>query len=165
MGCVDAKLLKVVDGSRTEQVIPNSRHHEHIRAAKPGGHCLIRALATKSKVKFLAEDGLPRLRKPVRECCQIDVGTSNHRNARAPRHVFPERTENAESIWRLESCQRNRVTDEQQPGQALWSKFSPRSPPSSFLPHLWCAYKEEYSYTLCARHNNLKENRCSRLRV
>src|SRR5580692_896952 len=113
MGCVDAQLLKVVDGSRTKQVVPNSRHHEHIRAAKPSGHCLIRAFATESEIKFLAEDGLPRLRKPVCECREIDVGTSYHRNARTPGHGFLREPGNAESIWRLRLCQRSGSAYEQ----------------------------------------------------
>src|SRR5580704_8789126 len=108
MGCVDAEFFEILDGCWTKQVAPNSRHHEHIRATKTSRHCLIRALASESEIELLTENCFSRLREPVREGSQIDVGTSNHRNARAPRHVFLREPEKAESISRPRSCQRRR---------------------------------------------------------
>src|SRR5271169_1800794 len=136
MSCVDTEFLKVFDGGRTKQVTSHSRHHEHIRATKTGSHCLIRAFAAESQIKFLTKDCFPRLGKPIRERCQVDIGTSDHRNSRASGHGFLQRTlENAEFIWRRRLCQSGLVT----------------------------SAKEEYSYTLSA--SSLKEIRCSHHRV
>src|ERR1022692_3262867 len=107
MGCVDAKFLKVLDCSRAEQVAPNSRHHEHIRATKASSDRLIRAFTPESKIEFLPEDRFPRLGELIGEGRQINVRTSNHRNTRAPGHNYLQQTlENGESIWRPRLCQR-----------------------------------------------------------
>src|SRR5205807_5675371 len=109
MSCVDAKLFKVFDRGRAKQVTPNSRHHKHFRAAKPSSNRLIRAFAPESKIEFLAEDCFPGLRELIGEGRQIDVGTSNHCDARATGHSFSsENLENAESIWLARLCQRRR---------------------------------------------------------
>src|ERR1019366_2180533 len=102
-----AKSLEVLDCRRAEQVASNSRHHEHVRPTKTGSDRLIRAFTPKSEIEFLAENCFPGLREPIRECCQIDVGTSNHRDARAPSHSFLQRNlKNAESICHPRLCQR-----------------------------------------------------------
>jgi hypothetical protein len=88
MGCVDTKFLKVLDCRWTEQVASDSRHHKHVRATKPGSGRLIRALTSESEIEFLSEDRFPGLRKLIGEGCQIDVGTANDRNTRAPGHGF-----------------------------------------------------------------------------
>src|SRR5271170_4398002 len=53
--------------------------------------------------------------------------------------VYLREPENAESIWGPRLCQRAAL---------LTTRGCP--------PHLWRAYKEEYSYTLCASHNTLR---------
>src|SRR6266478_3565487 len=104
MSCVDAKLFKVFDRGRAKQVTPNARHHEHFRAAKPSSNRLIRAFASESKVEFLAEDCFPRLRELIGEGRQIDVGTSNHRDARATGHSFLQRTLRTPSLFGSPDC-------------------------------------------------------------
>ena len=104
MSCVDAKLFKVFDRGRAKQVTPNSRHHKHFRAAKPSSNRLIRAFASESKIEFLAEDCFPRFRELIREGCQVDVGASNHRYARATSHSFLQRTLRTPSLFGCPDC-------------------------------------------------------------
>ena len=83
--------------------LPNSRHHEHIRAAKTSSDRLIRALTPESEIKFLAEDCFSRLRELIRESGEIDVGTSNHRNTRTLGHVFSKQPE-LPSLFGVPDC-------------------------------------------------------------
>src|SRR5580658_6864929 len=92
MGCVNAKFLKVLNGRWTEQIGSHSCHHEHLRTTKTSSDRLIRALTPESEMEFLAEDRFPRLRELIRERSEIDVGTSNYGNARAPGHLFRRRS-------------------------------------------------------------------------
>ena len=90
MRSVYAKFFEVFNCRGAKQIASNSRHHEHIGATKTGGYSLIRSFSTESEIEFLAEDRFPRLRKLICECSEIDVGTSNHRDARTPGHNFSE---------------------------------------------------------------------------
>src|ERR1019366_1411378 len=99
MGGVDTERLEVLDGGRTKQVASHPRHHEHLRTTETSGDRLIRALASESQLEFLPEDGFPGLGELVGKRCEINVGTSNHRNARAPGHSFLQRTLRPPSLF------------------------------------------------------------------
>ena len=79
---VDPVALEVRNGGRPEHVIAHPRHHGHVRTAPPGGYGLVRAFTAESQIEALSEDGFARLRKLVRESCQIDVGTAHYHDAR-----------------------------------------------------------------------------------
>src|ERR1700730_9210333 len=87
VGRIDAQLLEILDGRRTEQIATNSSHHEYCRSAQPGGCRLIGALAPESKVEFLTENSFTRLGEPVGKSSQINIRAAHHRNSRNSCHV------------------------------------------------------------------------------
>src|SRR6201998_1375232 len=128
MGCIDPEFFESLDRCWPEQIASHSRHHEHICATKPGSNCLIRALPAEPEVELLTKYRFPWFRKLVCESCQVDVGTSNHCDARAPGHNFRGKLENAEFIGPFSLCQRRMR-------QLMWRQC-PRPPNRSRLESL-----------------------------
>src|ERR1700720_3839824 len=95
---VDTEFLEVFDRGRSKQVAANSRYHENVRTTKTSRDRLIRPFAAEPQIEFLSENCFARLRELVCEGCQIDVGTSNNRDARAPGHKLLKALANAECI-------------------------------------------------------------------
>src|SRR5580693_8147899 len=145
MSGVNAKFLKILDGGRTKQVAPNSCHHEHICATKTGRDRLIRAFASESEIESLPENRFPRLRKLIRESCQIDVGTSNHRDARSPNHSFFRKDLRPPSVFTVPA----RVNGD---GTRLLALENSRFLECCWVAVLVARIKEEYSYTLSCPH-------------
>src|SRR6185369_7161148 len=117
---VDAELLEIFDGGRTEQIAANPRHHKDRGSAQFGCGRLIGALASESQIELLAEDGFAGLGKTVGKSGEINIGAAHHSNSRNfshdsedPADRFGSSHENAkvkkaESIERPGLCQRSR---------------------------------------------------------
>ena len=90
MGGVYAKLLEILNGRRTEQIVTHPGDHENVGPTQPGGHSLIRPLASKPEIELLAKNCLPGLGKAIAKSCQIDIRAANHRDARTFRHKIAE---------------------------------------------------------------------------
>src|SRR5882672_584927 len=104
MGCVDTKFLEVLDRGRAKEIASNARHHEHVCATKAGRNRLVRALASESEVEFLAEDRFTGLWELIGEGGQVDVGASDHRDARASGHKVRQRTLRRPSLFGALNC-------------------------------------------------------------
>src|SRR5579862_670073 len=95
---IDAKLLKILNRSRTEKILPDARDHEDLGAAQARGDGLIRALAAEPEVEFLTEDSFARLWKTIGEGGEIDISAADHHDSWNLRH------QNTRAIECLREC-------------------------------------------------------------
>src|SRR3979411_1522483 len=117
MGSIDAKLLKVLNRRRTKQIAAHAGDHENLSPAKPGGHSLIRALASKPKIELLSKNCFPSLRETIGKGSQVNVCAANHGEARTLPHKI------AESSQRHQSLSMNFTTESQRNRFLVFSLF------------------------------------------
>ena len=79
---IDAARSEVLNGGRSEQVIPDARHHGHTCPAQPRGDGLVGAFAPEAEMELAPENSLPGTGKAVGEGGQIDVRAPDHDDVR-----------------------------------------------------------------------------------
>ena len=85
---VDPLRFEVLNRGGTKEIAADFRYHSYSCSAKARRNCLIRALASESKIKFLAKDGFARAREDVIERGQVHVGAAYNRNEGLFGHCF-----------------------------------------------------------------------------